>query len=87
MGWVNELYREVTSLKSFDVPEVLEVHEVPSVEVRMVPEAPATTKVLFAKVTPRSHSDVPDVLADHVMPSDEVRMVPDSPTAIKVLLT
>ena len=38
---MNELYREVTPLKSFDVPEVLEVHEVPSVEVRMVPEAPA----------------------------------------------
>ena len=34
---VNELYREVTPKKSNDVTEVLEVHVVPSKEVRMVP--------------------------------------------------
>ena len=43
----NELHREVTPLRLFDVPEVLEVHVVPSDEVRMVPEPPTVTKVLF----------------------------------------
>ena len=44
---MNDLHRKVTPLSSFDVPEVLEVHDVPSVEVRMVPEAPTATKVLI----------------------------------------
>jgi hypothetical protein len=33
----------VTSKRSFDVPEVLSVQEVPSEEVRMVPFAPTAT--------------------------------------------
>ena len=37
----------VTLLKCSDVPEVLEVHEIPSEDVRMVPEDPTATKVLF----------------------------------------
>jgi len=37
----------MTPLKSSDVPEVLEVHVVPSEEVRIVPEKPTDTKVLF----------------------------------------
>jgi len=34
-------------MRMFDVPEVLEVQEVPSVEVRMVPLSPTATNVLF----------------------------------------
>ena len=45
---VNELHREVTPLSSFDVPEVLDVHVVPSDDVRMVPFSPTVTKVSFA---------------------------------------
>ena len=45
---VNELHREVTPLSSFDVPEVLEVHVVPSGDVRMVPDLPTVTKALLA---------------------------------------
>ena len=37
----------VTPQRLFVVPEVLEVHVVPSEEVRMVPESPTVTKVLF----------------------------------------
>ena len=54
---MNERQREVTPLRAFVVPEVLEVHVVPSDEVRMVsdsnpcflmvPELPTATKVLF----------------------------------------
>ena len=44
---MNELQREVTPLRAPDTPEVLEVHVVPSDEVRMVPELPTATKVLF----------------------------------------
>ena len=45
---VNELHREVTPLRSFDVPEVLVVHVVPlSDEVRMFPSEPTATNVLF----------------------------------------
>ena len=44
---MNELHREVTPLRVFDVPEDCEVHEVPSEEVRMVPEEPTVTKMSF----------------------------------------
>ena len=54
---VSELHREVTPPGEFEVPEVLEVHVVPSDEVRMVsdsipcflmvPELPTATKILF----------------------------------------
>jgi len=37
----------VTLLKCSDVPEVLEVQVVASDEVRMVPDLPTATKVLF----------------------------------------
>ena len=33
----------MTPLRSFDIPEVLEVHEIPSEEVRMVPSQPTVT--------------------------------------------
>ena len=38
---------DVTPDRLNDVPEVLEVHVVPSVDVRIVPELPTITKVLF----------------------------------------
>ena len=77
---MNELHREVTPLSSFDVPEVLEVHVVPSGDVRMVPDLPTVTKVPFPEVTPLRYIHVPEVLSVQVIPSGEVRMVPDLPT-------
>ena len=47
------LFAKVTNLRLFEVPEVLEVHEVPSEEVRMVPESPVTTK-LFLSLLPKT---------------------------------
>ena len=64
----------------FEVPEVLEVQVIPSDEVRIVPEKPTTTKVLFPYAPPLSFSDVPEVLEVHVVPSNEVSIVPSSPT-------
>ena len=37
----------MTPTRVFDVPEVLEVHVVPSGEVSMVPDSPTVIKVLF----------------------------------------
>ncbi len=67
-------------------PEVLEVQEIPSEEVNIVPELPPATKVLLPKVVPSKLFDVPEVLEVQVVPSEEVRIIPDSPTATKVLL-
>ena len=64
----------------FFVLEVLLSQEVPSEEVRMVPESPTVTKVLFPWVIPKSCCHVPEVLSDQVVTSVEVRMVPLSPT-------
>ena len=44
---MSKLHLEVTPLSSFDVPEVLEVQAVPLEDVRMVPEPPTVTNVLF----------------------------------------
>ena len=68
-----------------DVPEVLEVHVVPSEEVRIVPVSPTVTKVPFPYVTPWRLPDVPEVLEVHVVPSEEERIVPEKPTDTKVL--
>ena len=43
----NELQREMTPERLFVVPEVLEVQAVPFEDVRMVPEPPTVTNVLF----------------------------------------
>ena len=64
----------------FDVPEVLEVQEIPSDEVRMVPDAPTAARILFPDVTPINVFDVPEVLEVQEDPSDEVRIVPEAPT-------
>jgi hypothetical protein len=74
----------MTLLKVPQVPQVLGVHVVPSEEVRIVPELPTVTKVLFPYATPLRPFDVPEVLLSHVVPSEEVRMVPDSPTITNV---
>ena len=71
----NGYSEKLTPVSRFVVPEVLEVQVVPSVVVRIVPEKPTTTKVLFPYAPPLSFSDVPEVLEVHVVPSDEVRMV------------
>ena len=71
----------MTFPRLFEVPEVLEVQVVPSDEVRIVPEYPATTKVLLPYATALSFSVVPEVLLSHEIPSDEVRIVPALPTA------
>ena len=49
---------------------------VASDEVRMVPDAPTTTKVLFPYVTPVRLSVVPEVFEVRVVTSVVVRMVP-----------
>ena len=72
-------------MRLFDVPEVLSVQEVPSVEVRMVPDSPTVTKSPFPEVTPLRYFHVPEVLLVHEFPSGEVRMVPELPTVTNVL--
>ena len=74
----------MTTKRPYDVPEVLEVHVVPSGEVSMVPESPTDTKSPFPEVTPWRLSDVPEVLEVHVVPPEEVRMVPFQLTVTKV---
>ena len=58
-----------------DAPEVLDVQEVPSDEVRIVPDPPTVTKVLFPKVSPARLFFVLEVLLSQEVPSEEVRMV------------
>ena len=65
----------------FEVPEVLEVQVVPSDEVRIVPEKPTTTMVLFPYATALRLFEVPEVCVVQVVPSDEVSKVPAAPTA------
>ena len=72
---------EVIPLSQFVVPEVLEVQEIPSEEVSIVPESPTAMNVLFECVTPESRFVVPEVLKVHVAKSEEVNIVPASPTA------
>jgi hypothetical protein len=71
----------VTFPRPFVVPEVLEVQVVPSDEVRIVPEKPTTTKVLFPYATALRLFEVPEVCAVQFAPSDEVSKVPSAPTA------
>ena len=62
----------MTFQRLFVVPEVLLSQVVPlSVDVRMVPELPTATKVLFAKVIPLSVFVVPEVFETHVLPLSE----------------
>ena len=58
---------------------MIEVQEIPSEEVSIVPE-PTATKMLLPKVISNSGRVVPEVLLSQEVPSGEVRMVPDSPT-------
>ena len=67
--------------RTFEVPEVLEVQVVPSDEVRMVPDQPTVTKVLFPYATALRLIEVPEVCVVQVVPSDEVNKVPSAPTA------
>ena len=65
------------------VPEVLEVHEIPSDEVKIIPNSPTATNSPFPKVTFLSKKEVPEVLEVHEVPSEEVRIVPLEPTVTK----
>ena len=49
---VNELHREVTPLRSLVIPDVLEVQELPSDEVRMVPSPPTATNFTDSVLLP-----------------------------------
>ncbi len=71
----------MTFPRLFEVPEVLEVQVVPSDEVRIVPEKPTTTMVLFPYATALRLFEVPEVCVVQVVPSDEVNKVPAAPTA------
>ena len=75
----------MTPQRRFDVPEVLLSQVIPSEEVRMVPETPTATNVLFANPTPYRESYVPEILDVQDAPSDEVRIVPEMPTTTNVL--
>ena len=74
----------MTPLRLFPVPEVLEVQEMPSEEVRMVPNQPTATNVLPPKVTPPRYCEVPELLEVHAVPFDERMMVPERPTATTI---
>ena len=76
----------MTPQRSFEVPDVLEVQEIPSEEVRIVPELPTTKKVFFAKTTEFKVLVVFEVLPIQLIPSEEVRIVPDEPTAKNLIL-
>ena len=66
----------------FVVPDVLVVQDIPSVEVRRVPDPPPVTKSSFPYMTLLRLFVVPEVLEVHEVPlSDEVSMVPELPTA------
>ena len=65
----------------------MEVHEVPSDEVRIVPESPTTTKVLFPNPTALSSFEDLEFLVVQEAPSEDVNMAPALPYAIKVLFT
>ena len=67
----------MTFLRLFDVPEVLEIQEVPSDDVKIVPELPEITKRPFLYKIPLSVFDVPEVLEVQEVPSDDVRIVPE----------
>jgi hypothetical protein len=67
-----------------------------SVDLKMVPEVPTATNVLFPEVTPSRRFEVGEVTEDHesakslpdtevrVVPFDDVRIVDDSPTATNI---
>ena len=71
-------------MRLYEVPDVLEVHELPSEEVIMVPESPTPTKTLFPYVTSLRLFEVPGVLEVQLAPlSDEVLMsLPPIPTKL-----
>ena len=65
-----------------EVPEVLEVQVVPSVDVRIVPEKPTTTPIVLGLMAKALRLFVvPEVCAVQHVPSAEVSKVPEAPTA------
>jgi hypothetical protein len=75
---------QVTDNKPNGVPAVLEVHVIPSGEVRItpaLPPPPTATNCVLLQITSSKISEVPLILEVQVIPSDEVRIVPLAPTA------
>ena len=73
-------------IKTLVVPEVLEVHVIPSDEVRIVPELPTVINSSFPWMTLLKFSVVPEELFSQFLPlSVDLIMVPLSPTDTKVL--
>src|SRR6266705_1445513 len=66
---------------SRSLPEETVFHWMPSDEVRIVPEPPTVTKVLFNQATSANCRVVPEVRAVQVIPLGEVWIWPTSPTA------
>ena len=62
----------MTPQRVFDVPEVLLSQVITSEEVRMVPDSPTATNLLFPQEYPKRPFDVPEVLLCHVVPSEYV---------------
>ena len=58
---------------------------VPLSEVRMVPDTPTETNLLFAKMTSLRWFVVPEFLGVHMVPYEELRMVPSVPTDTNLL--
>tara|TARA_B110000914_G_scaffold156881_1_gene137913 strand:- start:17 stop:262 length:246 start_codon:yes stop_codon:yes gene_type:complete len=75
----------VTPFSVNDVPEVLDVHEIPSDDEMTVPVPPTDTKILLPNVTPFRSLEVPDVLEVHEEASEDVLKFPDCPTVTKIL--
>ena len=62
----------MTSFKLFVVPEVLEVQDIPSEEVRISPPELTVTNILFPYVIPHKLLVIPEVLDVKEVPSEEV---------------
>ena len=66
---------KMTPRRSFEVPEVLEVHEVPSEEVRIVPELPTETNNPLELVVSSVVVAVPEFSVDSSFSSLQEKMV------------
>ena len=78
---------KVTPLRSVVIVEVeLSQDEPLSVDLRITPEEPTATNVLFPKVTPLRWVEIPELRIFQVEPlSEDLRITPEEPTATNVL--
>ena len=74
-------------MRVFEVGEVALSKDNPlSVDLKMFPDTPTATKVLFPKATSVNVLEVPESLAVQEVPFVEVIMVPDIPAPRKIPL-